>query len=106
MNSSLSGTFAGCVLAASAFGDQVIGDMSVTVVVRPVPSLTVRCGTRVARSGTAEATAAIRALGTRWISCACYVAGACRPAFPIRGLGPSTLNGWTVSTRQLRSPTP
>jgi hypothetical protein len=43
------GIFAGCVVAARAHGDQVIGDMSVTVVVRSVPGLTVRCGTRVAR---------------------------------------------------------
>jgi hypothetical protein len=30
----LSGMFAGCVQAARAFDDQVIGNMSVTVVVR------------------------------------------------------------------------
>jgi len=35
--SSLSGIFAGCVQAARAFGDQVIGDMAVTVVVRSIP---------------------------------------------------------------------
>jgi hypothetical protein len=39
--SSLSGIFAGCVQAARALGDQVITDMSVTVVVRPVPGLSV-----------------------------------------------------------------
>jgi hypothetical protein len=38
---SLSGIFAGCVQAARALGDQVIGDMSVTVVVRWVPDLSV-----------------------------------------------------------------
>ena len=37
--SCLSGTFAGCVPAARSLGDQVIGDMSVTVVVRPMPGL-------------------------------------------------------------------
>ena len=35
----LSGTFAGCIPAARALGGQVIGDMSVTVVVRPMPGL-------------------------------------------------------------------
>ena len=35
--SSLSGMFAGCVQAASGLGDQVSGDMSVTVVVRSIP---------------------------------------------------------------------
>jgi hypothetical protein len=39
--SSLAGTFARCVYAARALGDQVIGDMSVTVVVRSVLDLTV-----------------------------------------------------------------
>ena len=47
--SSLSGTFAGCVQAARALGDQVIGDMPLTVVVRSVPGLSARYGTRVAR---------------------------------------------------------
>jgi hypothetical protein len=35
--------------AARALGIQVIDDMSVTVVVRTVPELSVRCGMRVAR---------------------------------------------------------
>jgi hypothetical protein len=48
-DSSLLGTFAGCVQAARAQGEQVRGDISVTVVVRSVPGLSVRCGTRVAR---------------------------------------------------------
>jgi hypothetical protein len=43
------GTFAGDVLAARSGRDQVIGYMPVTVVVRSVPGLSVRCGTRVAR---------------------------------------------------------
>ena len=47
--SSLSGAFAGCVQAVRALGDQVIADMSVTVVVRWVPRLSARCGTWVAR---------------------------------------------------------
>jgi hypothetical protein len=47
--SSLSGTFAGYVQAARVLGDQVMGDMSVPVIVRSVPGLSVRCGTRVAR---------------------------------------------------------
>jgi hypothetical protein len=34
---------------ARALGGQIIGDMSVTVVVRSLPELSVRCGTRVAR---------------------------------------------------------
>ena len=51
--SSLSGIFAGCVQAARAVGGQVIGDMSVTVVDRPIPGLTARYGTRVARRGRA-----------------------------------------------------
>jgi hypothetical protein len=44
-----SGKSAGCVVAASAHGDQVIADMSVTVVIRWAPCVSVRCGTRVAR---------------------------------------------------------
>jgi hypothetical protein len=47
--SSLSCTFAGYVQAARALGDQVTGNMSVTVVVHSVPWLSVRCGTWVAR---------------------------------------------------------
>jgi hypothetical protein len=48
--SSLSGTFAGCVQAARALDNKVIGHMSVTVVVRSVPGLSVRCGTQMACS--------------------------------------------------------
>jgi hypothetical protein len=43
------GISAECVQAARALGIQVIDDMSVTVVVRTVPELSVRCGMRVAR---------------------------------------------------------
>jgi hypothetical protein len=46
--SSLSGTFAGCVQAARALDEQVIADRSVTVVVRSVPGLSLRCGTEMA----------------------------------------------------------
>jgi hypothetical protein len=45
----LSGTFAGCVQAGSAEDDQLIGGVQLTVVVRWLPGLPVRCGTRVAR---------------------------------------------------------
>jgi hypothetical protein len=45
----LSGIFAGCVQAARQGGGQVIGDMPVTVVVRWLPGLSVRCGTRMAQ---------------------------------------------------------
>jgi hypothetical protein len=47
--SSLSGIFARCVQAARGLGGQVVADMSVTAVVRSVPWLSARYGTRVAR---------------------------------------------------------
>jgi hypothetical protein len=47
--SSLSGIFAGCVHAGRARHGQLSGPMTVTVVVRSIPRLTLRCGTRVAR---------------------------------------------------------
>jgi len=43
--SSLSGMFAGCVQAARALGDQVIDGVRVTVAVRLLPHVSVRCGT-------------------------------------------------------------
>jgi hypothetical protein len=45
----LSGISARCVQAGRASGELVIGDMSVTVVVRSVPGLSLRCGARMAR---------------------------------------------------------
>jgi hypothetical protein len=48
-SASLLGTCAGCVQAGRAHGGQFSGDLRVTVVVRSVPGLSVRCGTRVAR---------------------------------------------------------
>jgi hypothetical protein len=53
--SSLSGMFAGCVQAARQGGGQFTGRMAVTVVVRSVPWLTLRYGTRVARPATRTA---------------------------------------------------
>src|SRR5829696_1396832 len=47
----LSGTFAGCVQAARARDDQLTGGATVTVVVRWIPRLTFRYGTRMARVG-------------------------------------------------------
>jgi hypothetical protein len=47
--SSLSGIFGGCIHAGRAGDDQLIGGVELTVVVRWVPGLPVRCGTRVAR---------------------------------------------------------
>jgi hypothetical protein len=44
-----SGTFAGCVLAGRAGDDQLMDGVVVTVVVRSIPSVSVRCGTQVAR---------------------------------------------------------
>jgi hypothetical protein len=48
-NTSLSGISGGCVHAGRAGDDQLIGGVELTVVVRWVPGLPVRCGTRVAR---------------------------------------------------------
>jgi hypothetical protein len=47
--SSLSGMFAGCVHAGGARDGQLIRLVVLTVTVRWVPGLSVRCGTRVAR---------------------------------------------------------